>query len=104
MNFENVNLPALREALRDRASRSKALKRRLRTTWTEPMVDHQHALVALRRETTRLLVLRAWLRGRFHLLAPPRDGWSAHDTWDRERYHREVSEAVAREYAYGEAS
>lgn len=104
MSIENVNLPALRAAIRDRATKSKELKRQLRAPWTEPMAETQRALVSLRRETTRLLILRAWLRGRFHLARPPRDGWSPYMSWDQERHHRLVAETVAREYVYGEAS
>ncbi|MCA9609237.1 MAG: hypothetical protein KC619_26730 [Myxococcales bacterium] len=101
-----VNLGALLAAIAARAAESRALKKQLRRPWTEPegMADLQRALVRGRRETTRLLILRAWLRGRFHLSAPPRDGWSPTMTWDRERYHRLVAETVARDFVMEAAS
>lgn len=104
MSIENVSLSALVAAIRARADESRALKRRLRQPWTEPMADAQRALVRCRRQTTRLLILRAWLRGRLHLVSPPRDGWSPTMTWDRERHHRLVAETVARDFILEEAS
>ncbi|MCB9594847.1 MAG: hypothetical protein H6719_19150 [Sandaracinaceae bacterium] len=104
MSIENVSLSALVAAIRACADESRTLKRQLRQPWTEPMADAQRALARCRRRATRLLILRAWLRGRFHLASPPRDGWSPTMTWDRERHHRLVAETVAKDFVYEVAS
>ena len=104
MTNDDVNTAALVAALAELAAESRRLKARLRQTWTEPMHEVQRAWVRCRRETTRLLILRAWLRGRLHLQRPPRDGWSPNMTWDRERHHRLVAETAARDFVLEVAS
>lgn len=47
--------------------RIKSRKRELRSTWSGPMAHAQRELLALKDQVTELYVLRAWLRGRFHL-------------------------------------
>lgn len=84
-----IDLPALKAALRAAAARSRALKAMLRVRWQEPMAEQQRALHKLRRRTTDLCVLRAWLRGRQHVANAPGDPGE---------YHREVSERVAAEF------
>lgn len=44
-----------------------AHKRELRTRWTRPMHHEQRELLRLKQRATELCVLRAWLRGRWHL-------------------------------------
>ena len=99
MKNEDIDVAALVAAIRALAAESKNLKRALRRTWTEPMGETQKALVRCRRRTTELCVLRAWLRGRFHLQKPLREGAYPGMEWDRERWHRLTAERAARDFA-----
>lgn len=98
----HVDLRALVAALHANARRSRELKSLLRRPWPEgetaQMAAHQRALVRLRRETTELCVLRAWLRGRFHLRKPLREGAWPGMVWNQARYHADVAERVARRF------
>jgi hypothetical protein len=76
-----------------------AFKRALRARWTLPMADTQRALVRARRRLTEIHVFRAHLRGKYHVLGPPRDGWSPGSAWDVAAYHVRVAGRVANEYA-----
>lgn len=69
----NIDLPRLRADLRTLAEQSKQLKHKLRRRWTAPMGAQQYELVLVRRRTTRLLILRAALRGKLHLQSQPRE-------------------------------
>jgi hypothetical protein len=44
-----------------------AHKRELRARWTRPMHAEQRELLRLKHLATELCILRAWLRGRWHL-------------------------------------
>ncbi|MBZ0116767.1 MAG: hypothetical protein K8H88_07225 [Sandaracinaceae bacterium] len=104
MTIENVNVALLKAELEARAQESRALKRILGATWKEPMDEAQRALVRCRRRTTELCILRAYLRGRFHLARPLREGAYAGMTWDRERYHALVAARLAGEFSAAPAS
>ena len=80
-----IDIERLRHDRRKLDERIRAAKRALRTTWTRPMADVQHELLALKLEATELCTLRAWLRGRLHLPDPERC--------------RKIAEARARDYA-----
>ena len=95
----NINLARLGTDLTALAREAILLKRALRTTWTRPMAEEQRALVRLRRRTTELCVLRAFLRGRRHLQRPLREGAYPGMTWDGEAWHAKVAERVAKDYA-----
>ncbi|MEM9194789.1 MAG: hypothetical protein AAGF12_36765 [Myxococcota bacterium] len=97
----NIDIRALITEINTLAKESKALKRELRKPWTEPMADTQQKLVACRRRTTRLCILRAWLRGKFHLQRPLREGAYPGMEWHQERYHRLVAAQVAGEFPAG---
>lgn len=99
-----VDIGALRAALETEAASRRALEDRLRRTWTEPMADVQRAHVRARRRATELYILRAWLRGRFHLRAPLREGAFPGMEWDAERYHRQVAERAAQDFLLDEAA
>lgn len=100
--MHNVNVAALVAEIRSLARESRRLKDILRETWPEPVPDviiaAQRAWVISRRRSTRLLILRAWLRGRFHLQKPLREGAYPGMKWDRERYHCLVAEQVSQEF------
>ena len=71
MNSDNtprIDLQALRAARGALDLQILALKRQLRSRWQRPMHDEQRALLRLRQEATELCVLRAWSRGRWHLV------------------------------------
>ena len=80
-----IDMERLRHDRQKLDERIRAAKRALRTTWTRPMADVQHELLALKLEATELCILRAWLRGRLHVP-------------DRDRCQR-IAEARAPEYA-----
>jgi hypothetical protein len=64
------------------------------------MAKEQQALCELRKRTTRLCVLRAFLRGRHHFRNPPKAGWGPNDVWEPVAYHARIAERTAREYLY----
>ena len=93
-----IDVARLRSDLVEAAREARDLKRVLRASWTKPMADEQHALAELRRRTTALCILRALLRGRYHLAKAPREGRSPDSEWNREQYHHKIAERVARDY------
>ena len=108
-----INLSQLRNDLRELAEESRALKRVLRRRWTKPMADVQRKLVCVRRRATRLLVLRAFARGKLHLRSQPRefavpgsdryyepcgDGVYRIRNWDLIESQRRIAEQVAESY------
>lgn len=93
-SFSTGQLAALLAA---RAAESHALKGALRQAWTRPMAEEQRALARLRRRITDLCVLRAHLRGRYHLQHAPREGAAADSAWDRDAWHADAATRVARE-------
>lgn len=72
------------------------LKRALRSTWQKPMADEQRELVRLKLRATELCALRAFSRGRLHLLRPPR---GSSGEWTAEGYHRRILERLGPSYA-----
>ena len=87
-----IDMPRLVADLRAVAEAIKAEKRVLGATWTGPMAEHQRRLGHLRWRATELCVLRARLRGRYHIAAMTPEG-------EREEYHATVAARVAGDYA-----
>jgi hypothetical protein len=94
----SIDLSRLRADLVDIARSLAQVKRVLRRTWTEPMAEHQARYVKLRRRATDLCILRARLRGKYHLGRPLREGAYPGMQWDREAFHARVAERTAGEY------
>ena len=88
VNPSDIDTPRLKRDLVAAAHEARDLKRLLGATWTRPMAAVQKALAELRRHTTRLCVLRAFLRGKHHCSTPARDG----------DWHARIAERAAREY------
>lgn len=88
----NIDLPALKAARRDLDARILALKLVLRARWLAPMSDEQRALLRLKHEATGLCVLRAWLRGRWHL--PDREACAAEAERLAPRFQRPAEAAA----------
>jgi len=63
----DIDLPRLRAARSALDLQILALKRVLRVRWERPMPDEQRALVRCKHAATELCILRAGLRGRWHL-------------------------------------
>jgi hypothetical protein len=84
--------------LRAAAAEARELKRALGATWQRPMAAEQRALAELRRHATRLCVLRAFLRGKWHVTKAPRDGVSPLEEWNAAEWHARVAERAARQY------
>jgi len=100
---ERIDERRLKKDIADGAVECVALKRSLRTRWTRPMADEQQRLCRVRRKVTELLVLRARLRGRWHVTSAPRALRDAGATWDREAWHAKIADRVALDYARAEA-
>lgn len=98
MNAIDIDTPALRRLLTETAAEIAAVKAELRQTWTREMADDQRTLIALKLRATHLCILRALLRGKYHLQRPMRRGWTPGSTWNREQFHREVAEQTADRY------
>ena len=116
----SVDLPRLRQDLRQLTARSCQLKRHLRQRWAAPMSAVQRELDLVRRRTTERLVLLAWTRGRFHVTVKPRRG-AVPETdevyvqqpgtgllrlvrWSREEYRRLIVLALLPEYPAGDGA
>lgn len=84
--MNDIDLPALRGLLKQTATEIAALKGVLRRTWTRPMAVEQRTLCSLKRQATGLCVLRALMRGRYHLTGADRE------------HHQKVAEQVADRY------
>lgn len=91
-NEHNIDLPRLRAARRDLDARILALKQALRARWDRPMHEEQRMLVRLKHEATGLCVLRAHMRGRWHL--PDHDACAATAAALAPRFRR-AAEAAA---------
>jgi hypothetical protein len=72
------------------------LKRTLGSTWHKPMADEQRELGRLKARATELCCLRAFSRGRLHILKPPR---ACTEEWDAVQYHRRIVERLGPTYA-----
>ncbi len=99
MRFDRIDVSRLKSDLAAVASQCLALKRALRRPWEEPMADTQRRLCRLRRRATELHVLFALRRGRFHVIAPPRERSPSDAAWDREAWNARVAERAALDYA-----
>jgi hypothetical protein len=64
------------------------------------MQKEQQSLCGLRKRTTRLCVLRAFLRGKHHFRNPPKAGRCPNDVWEPVAYHARIAERALREYLY----
>lgn len=95
MNSPTIDISKLRRALAETSREGVALKRLLRAPWVRPMAAEQKTLAALAVRMTMLCILRASLRGRYHVNAPPR-GWEA--SWDRDDYRQRVAALAADRY------
>lgn len=62
-----MDIQRLKEDRKALEERIREVKTELRSTWTKPMGDVQVEHLRLKAEATELCILRAWLRGRFHL-------------------------------------
>ncbi|MFC1612152.1 hypothetical protein ACFL6C_14405 [Myxococcota bacterium] len=62
------------------------------------MSREQRQLVGLQRRVTELCVLRAGLRGRYHLRKPVRAGSYPGMKWDADTYRNAVMERIAPQY------
>jgi hypothetical protein len=93
-----IDLAKLKRDLRAAALECTELKRSLRRRWTAPMGDVQRALLRARRRATELNVLRAHLRGRYHLTKPPREGSSPGAVWNAVAHRAEIAARVAADY------
>lgn len=96
-----IDLPRLQQAMAAAALAIKDIKKVLRARWPEgqEMGPKQWELHKLQRRATELCVLRARLRGRYHIKAAPRMFRDAGLTWDQERYHAKIAGKLAEEFA-----
>ncbi len=94
-----IDIPELRSLLSDVATEIKTVKRVLRAPWQQPMAAEQKQLAALKRKATHLCVLRAFVRGKYHLRRPPRhlaNVWGADQP--QHIYHQDIAERTADRY------
>jgi hypothetical protein len=104
MLSDRIDTQKLRRDIVSTAMASRALKDMLRRTWTAPMADEQRQLARLARRMTELCILRARMRGRWHVTTAPRDIRDSGAAWDREAHHARIAERVARDYAIAESA
>ena len=74
----------------------RALKQKLGATWTESMAAKQQELCRLRRRATELYALRAFSRGKLHVIKPPA---GCEDTWNALEFHRAIAGRLGPVYA-----
>jgi hypothetical protein len=96
-----IDLPRLQQAMAAAAEAILVIKKVLRSPWPEgaEMAPQQWELHKLQRRATDLCVLRARMRGRYHLAAAPRALRDAGLAWDQERHHARIAEKLAAEFA-----
>ncbi len=97
-SLEQIDTPRLVRDINELSVEARVLKDRLRQTWVEPMAGVQRALVELKWQITQLCILRAWQRGRYHLLKPLRAGSYPGMKWDRDAFHARIAAEAARAY------
>lgn len=102
MLSDRIDIEKLRRDIVSASAECTVLKRALRRTWTAPMADEQRALARLARRVTDLCILRARMRGRWHVEREPRHLRGSGAVWDREAYHARIAERVARDYVLAE--
>ncbi len=96
--FEQIDTSRLVRDIKELSVEARALKDRLRQTWVEPMGEVQQALCRLKWQITRLCILRAWQRGRYHLQKPLRAGAYPGMTWDPDAFHARIADEAGRAY------
>lgn len=96
-----IDINRLQQALAGVAEGIKAIKKVLRSPWPEgeEMAPKQWELHKLQRRATELCVLRARLRGRYHIKVAPRMFRDAGVAWDAEQYHAKIAGKLAEEFA-----
>jgi hypothetical protein len=100
-----IDVPRLRQAMSAAAEAIRALKKVLRSPWPagQEMAQTQWELLKLQHRATELCILRARLRGRYHLKVAPRPIRDAGLAWDQERHHAQVADRLAAEFGVQEA-
>jgi hypothetical protein len=83
----------------DLTARIKGQKKLLRARWEKPMADEQRELGRLKARATDLCALRAFSRGKLHLLRAPA-GFTGE--WDAHAYHRRIAERLGPTYSLSE--
>ena len=100
MNTQNyeleLDLHRFRGDLTALVERIRTLKRALRTTWARPMGQEQAELARLRTRATELCALRAYCRGKFHVVRALRGCSGA---WDPLAYHQRIVARLGPVYA-----
>ena len=91
MLFDRIDIRRLRRDIASVSAEIRTLKQISRQTWTRPMADEQRRLLRLAWRATELCVLRARMRGRWHVQQADAD-------WDRDAWHARIAERVALDY------
>src|SRR5262249_51864997 len=94
MLFDRIDVRRLRRDIASVSEEIRTVKRLLRQTWTRPMADEQRGAARLARRATEMCVLRARMRGRWHVT-------SSDPEWDRAAWHARIAERVALDYTEG---
>lgn len=94
----SIDVVRLVDDIKELAVETRSLKDILRQTWTRPMGGEQCRLLFLKRRVTELCILRAALRGRYHLRRPLRAGSYPNMKWDADTYRDKVVERIAPQY------
>lgn len=99
--YPKIDIVRLQQAMAVAAEAIKAIKKVLRAPWVagEEMGPRQWELLKLQRRATELCVLRARLRGRYHIRVAPRSYRDAGLAWDQEGYHAKIAGKLAEEFA-----
>lgn len=101
---QKIDVLRLVQAIAANAEEIRAIKKVLRTRWPEgqDMAPTQWELHKLQSRATDLCVLRARMRGRYHLRIAPRAYRDSGATWDQERYHAKIAERLTEEFRSAE--
>jgi len=103
MNID-IDILTLHADIQALEHRIRIIKAPLRKPWTEPMATAQAELLDLAAEVTALYTLRAWVRGRLHRTAAPRELRDSSKSlgvpleWDAREHNRKLAERVAPRY------
>jgi hypothetical protein len=95
---DRIDVSRLRADIVSASAECRALKQALRRTWAAPMADEQRRLARVARRVTDLCILRARMRGRWHVTTPPRDLRGPGASWDRDAFHARIADRVALDY------
>jgi hypothetical protein len=85
-----------RADMHDLTARIQEKKRVLRRRWEKPMADEQRELCRLKARATDLCALRAYSRGKLHLLHAPA-GFAGE--WDAVQHHQRIAERLGPAYS-----